>query len=375
MVRKEFSMGIKKDPNNPSFFIVQYSKRHPLTGVPISMRRTKVKTMAQAKRVERELIIQMEEKIRQKIIPTWIDCIERFCEAARDRGLQEKTITDYRYSLKAHTVVDWGERLIDSIHSSEIRELIKDKVGHRSPSQQKNLLKFIRAVFTQAMEDGHIVSNPTPNIKFRLGDKIKKVLTEPMVKSFLSQAKNLDVEWYPHWCMALYTGMRNGALFALTWDKVNLEEGTILVDSSWNNKDGFKSTKSGDDRLIVISKSLLPLLKRLKFENTGSHFVLPRIDKWEKGEQARELRMFLIGIGLEPVRFHDLRASWATILLSKGVEPIKVMKMGGWKDMKTMMIYVRKAGVDIKGATDCLDFHDTHQPLAKVVNFDASSRA
>jgi hypothetical protein len=34
------------------------------------------------------------------------------------------------------------------------------------------------------------------------------------------------------------------------------------------------------------------------------------------------------------------------------------MKMGGWKDMKTMMFYVRKAGVDIKGASDVLDLHD-----------------
>jgi len=108
----------------------------------------------------------------------------------------------------------------------------------------------------------------------------------------------------------------------------------------------------------------------LVLQNKDSAFVLPRLKKWEKGEQARELRMFLIGIGLEPVRFHDLRASWATILLSKGVEPIKVMKMGGWKDMKTMMIYVRKAGVDIKGATDCLDFHDTCYTLGKVVSMD-----
>ena len=70
------------------------------------------------------------------------------------------------------------------------------------------------------------------------------------------------------------------------------------------------------------------------------------------------LRMFLCGLGLPAIRFHDLRATWATLLLSKGVEPIKVMIMGGWKDLKTMQIYVRKAGVDIAGATDCLDFHN-----------------
>ena len=101
----------------------------------------------------------------------------------------------------------------------------------------------------------------------------------------------------------------------------------------------------------------MEVLRELKLQNSGSEFVLPRISKWDKGEQARELRMFLTGLRLPSVRFHDLRATWATLLLSKGVTPIKVMIMGGWKDLKTMQIYVRKAGVDTRGATDCLDLH------------------
>jgi integrase len=65
---------------------------------------------------------------------------------------------------------------------------------------------------------------------------------------------------------------------------------------------------------------------------------------------------YSLGLGLPPIKFHDLRATWATLMLSKGVEPIKVMIMGGWKDLKTMQIYIRKAGVDIKGITDRLNF-------------------
>ncbi len=59
-------------------------------------------------------------------------------------------------------------------------------------------------------------------------------------------------------------------------------------------------------------------------------------------------------MGLPVVRFHDLRASWATMMMSLGVEPIKVMKMGGWKDLKTMDRYVRLGGIDIQGVTDNL---------------------
>jgi integrase len=79
--------------------------------------------------------------------------------------------------------------------------------------------------------------------------------------------------------------------------------------------------------------------------------------------------MFLQGIGLPVIRFHDLRATWATLMMSKGVEPIKVMIMGGWKELKTMQIYIRKAGVDIRGITDCLSFHDHNARSAKVLDF------
>jgi hypothetical protein len=41
--------------------------------------------------------------------------------------------------------------------------------------------------------------------------------------------------------------------------------------------------------------------------------------------------------------------------LAAGAEATKVMKIGGWRDLKTFQIYVRLAGVDEKGVTDRLD--------------------
>jgi hypothetical protein len=64
--------------------------------------------------------------------------------------------------------------------------------------------------------------------------------------------------------------------------------------------------------------------------------------------------------------------AWATLMLSNGVEPVKVMVMGGWKDMKTMMIYIRKAGVDIRGCTAKLDLHDPVAKAARVLEFGRS---
>ena len=347
-----------------------FSKRHPNTGMAVSLKRI-AKTEAEARRIERDLIAQVERKIAEKVIPKWKDVVSSYVEDARARGLAEITLYNTQKCVEAATLATWGSRLVTEITTQEIRELIQVRFKDKATSTQKAMLKYLRVVFTFAEEQGHLQKNPVPKLAFKVGDKIKKVLNEDQVRYLLNTAKAMNWDWYSHVATCLYTGLRNGELYALTWDRVNLEQRQIVVDRSWCSKGGFKCTKSGDDRIIEIAPNLLPLLKELKLSNSGESFVLPHMREWEKGEQARQLRRFLVGIGLPEIRFHDLRATWATILLSKGVAPAKVMMMGGWKDMKTMMIYMRKAGINIKGMTDCLNLHDPHFSGAKVLNFSS----
>lgn len=107
-----------------------------------------------------------------------------------------------------------------------------------------------------------------------------------------ARAKEVNSEWFPVWATALHTGMRNGELYALTWDKIDFENRRIKVDCSWNKLDGIKSTKSGDDRWVGISSELEEIFRELKMSDLNPPFVLPRVDKWSRNEQGRELRMF-----------------------------------------------------------------------------------
>jgi len=68
------------------------------------------------------------------------------------------------------------------------------------------------------------------------------------------------------------------------------------------------------------------------------------------------LKNFLRSIKMKPIKFHALRACFATQMLANGVSAPIVMKIGGWKKSATMDIYLRLAGVDTKGATECLHF-------------------
>ena len=96
------------------------------------------------------------------------------------------------------------------------------------------------------------------------------------------------------------------------------------------------------------------MLQDQRLETGSSKYVLPRSWEWDKGLQARVLRRFCYLHGLPSVKFHTLRACFATQMLRSGVEAAKVMKICGWKELKTMQLYIRLAGIEIQGITENL---------------------
>ena len=347
-------MGIKYDQSK-KYYIVTYSRRHPVTREPKNLRRQGIKTKCEAERVHRELIVKMSDKFNEVIDPFWSDVVGKFLINFSNRGVANNTLINYRSSLEVHTFEKWGRRRINTINTSEIRDLILDDLSKFSESHRKSMLKFIKAVFRFALESDIVQRDPTPKLRFKVGEKIKKVLAENEVKIFLKEAREQSHPWFSIWAIACFTGMRNGELYALRWERVDFNKRVMVISTSWTKENGYKETKSGDDRIVEIAPSLLPLMFELK-ENDLDGFVLPRIREWNTGCQAKVLKEFLGEINLPLIRFHDLRASWATIMLSKGIEPIKVMSMGGWKDLKTMQIYIRKSGIHIQGITNSLKF-------------------
>lgn len=351
-------MGIRQEHDGS--FSVSFHKRHPVTNKPISLKRVNIVSEAKAKRIYGELAVRVNEKIKEVTAPRWSTILDSYRTHLEKSDLRIGTMYKRDKTLRKHTLEFWGNRFVDEISTDDIIKLTQKMSGEMAESHRKFIVKGLNGVFDFAVDQNFISRNPMPTIRFKMSEKIKCVLNEDQILILLLKSQELKWEWYPHYAVALYTGMRNGEIFALTWDKVNLEKRQILVNTSWTEKDGMKSTKSGDDRIVEIPKPLIPLLMELKGNCLNHKFVLPRVRGWEKGEQARFLGLFLQSIGLPRVRFHDLRASWATLLLSKGVSPSKVMAMGGWKDMDTMMVYMRKAGIDIKDATSVLDNIKSH---------------
>src|SRR5690606_12392978 len=260
--------------------------------------------MEEAKKVYKELIIEMERKFQRTLYPLWPEVVDKFLEHFKNRGIARNTIQNYKTGLFTYTVPRWRDKQINEISTDDIRELIVENLSLKSETLRKDILKYIRAVFSYASDNGIDIRNPTPKLRFKNNLKIKTVLKEEEILLFLKKAREKKHPWFSIWAMALYTGMRNGELYALRWSNVNLNKKMIIVSESWHRINGMKDTKSGDDRIVEIAESLVSVIEEL-FHNRTDDFVLPRISSWTQGDQARVLRDFLAEINLPRIRSEE----------------------------------------------------------------------
>jgi integrase len=241
-----------------------------------------------------------------------------------------------------------------------------------SKSRVKALRSAVNQMYSWGIQSGVLKGlhqSPAMAVKLQAKNQYKQeVLTPKEMRIFLEAARECGHPWYPIWAAALLTGMRSGELHALVWTDVDFDNGVIRVSKSFNGRFKLvKSTKSGMWRIVPINSELRELLLELKSKAVGEH-VLPRFQDWDRGEQSRILQTFLYGLGLPKVRFHDLRASACTALLSQGVSTIQIQRIFGWSELKTMQHYVRLAGVDVRGATEGLKLLPDSVVMQKVVS-------
>lgn len=302
-----------------------------------------------------------------KVVEEW----ELFLK--NDVSMNPDTRDDYVRVLVNYTSKWWGRRAAD-ITTTEVRSLIHQiKAQGASNSFQNKMKHTINRVFTFGIESRLIKGiqvSPTFGIKIgRKEEKKPEILTIAEIRKFLVQARLLNHPWYSVWATALLTGMRSGELYALLWTDIDWENEMISVNKSYNGRRNcVKSTKSGEYRDVPISSELMTLLKELKLQAGGRPEVLPRFWEWRKGQQANVLRLFCFGVGIPSIKFHTLRACFATQLLRNSVAPAQVQKICGWKNLETMQRYIRLAGIEVKGATESLRIMPEAEVMAKVVN-------
>lgn len=331
--------------------------------IRVQKRFREIESKSAAEKIHKQALIECVEEVKRQENRGyyWGDLCELWRNYERNNDidpLEPDTIDDYFNALKNWTKAFWNLPAPE-ISKGHIREVIKNiKEAQKSKSFQSKMKFIIQKVYVWGQEENYIkgaMTPPTVGIKInRKVEKTPEILNIDHMKRLLQAARTIGHEWYHIWAMAMLTGMRNGELYALEWTDVDFVSKNIVVSKSYNNRKNItKSTKAGYWRNVPINADLEIILNELKAKATGP-YVLPRFRDWTHGMQATVLRTFCHSIGLPPVRFHTLRACFATQLIKNGVAPASVMKVCGWRDLDTMARYIRLAGIDERGATNSL---------------------
>jgi integrase len=178
-----------------------------------------------------------------------------------------------------------------------------------------------------------------------------EVLSPEEARAFLAAAKGDRYEAL--YVVAVAVGLRRGELLGLKWTAVNLEAATLRVARQLQRmRDGsglkFVAPKGGKGRTIRLPARAVEVLKahrarqaeqKLKFgplyRDDGLVFATEVGTPLEPSNiDRRSFKSLLKKAGLPDIRFHDLRHTCATVLLSEGVNPKFVQELLGHADIK-----------------------------------------
>ncbi len=368
-------------------------------GARAQKRISAIATEKEAIAIERQLLRELTEKISfiEGLGPKWDELVERWLryqELYPTKRYAKNTIIDYASCVRKWTK-PWANRPATEITRGDARDIDRQaQAAGKSAQFRKNLKCIINMIYSWGIEERILPGlhhSPVFGLEIEKDreEKVPEILSREEIRTLIRKAKEQKHPWYPIWVGAVFTGCRNGELHQLRRSDVEvisrqeaiLEDekpfnqrkyGFIRIRRGWNVREKIAGpTKAGTWRNVpVASEFYWFLVHDIKIEQMGvNDFIFQRSWEWDQGMQASILRGFCIANHLPSIRFHTLRACFATQLISTGIPATVVMKICGWKDMKTMQRYIRLAGVDETGATETLHFIPTEEAvMEKVVN-------
>ena len=256
-------------------------------------------------------------------------------------SVQVKPSTLYTYKLMiSHSLIPSFENsTLTSISTSDVQKFVSKLLeSGKSPATVQKHLTLLKGMFKQAVEWDYLKINPAIPVK-----PPKKVnvemdfLTPEEILLFLDA---LDDRWKPLFFTAIFTGMRLGEIRALQWSDIDWNSSTLRVRRSvWRGN--FQEPKSKNSiRVIGMSPLLVNTLREYsKVSPRSEHDLVFCTDDGKVIDDAnlrhRVFEPALTKAGLRKIRIHDLRHTYASLLINQGENLKYIQKQLGHASITT----------------------------------------
>jgi integrase len=299
----------------------------------------------------------------------------------------------YKQVVEDHLEPALGKKKLDEITRADIRVLIASKIDEKlSKATVRNIMAPLRQMLGHAVEEGLILSNPASKLgrfskETSARANSKKIIpySAEEVQALLLKAERRSFDLYMFLLTAVLTGMRLGELLGLQWGDLDEISKCIHVKRAVTRR-RIESPKNHLQRRIDASDTLLRNLQELRrrrkeewlakkkpvpewvFCNDDGNFMneynfrtrkfYPLFKKAKGEEKPPELRQ---------IRLHDLRHSYASLMLQQG-ESVTYVKeqMGHHSIQVTVDLYGHLIPGANRAAANRLEAHilSTSQSVA-----------
>jgi len=261
--------------------------------------------------------------------------------------VRESTHQRYGYAVGPHVKPALGSIKLKDLNPPQVRWFYRDRLdAGLAPASVHKLHVVLHKALKAAVADGLIPRNVAAGLRL---PKLSREEIDPLSgeesRRLLETARGERLEAL--YVLALNTGMRQGELLALKWDDVDLEGGVLRVRRTLTKVGKVYTTrepKTKNSRRVIrltgaaiealrghLSRQLEEIERMGSLYKPGSLVFATEVGTIinPSNLRNRSLKPLLKISGLRSVRFHDLRHTCATLLLSKNVNPKIVSEMLG----------------------------------------------
>ncbi|WP_420587973.1 tyrosine-type recombinase/integrase [Marivita sp.] len=322
-----------------------------------------------AKEIRRQIdegIDPLSVRASEREAPKVSDMIDRYIEEHLPR-LAPRNASDQISMLRKMVEPEWGNRLVTEITKQDVeRFLNKVAEGRPRPSKLKpnnrarklqgwkptpiranRVGQLLRKMFNLAISWEWREDNPAAGFRMRIENSRERFLSPEELSRLaaaLDHAEDQRAAGIIRMCML--TGARVGEVRTARFEHFNLDYGSWAKPAA--------TTKQRKVHRIPISEDVATIVRQRKL-------VVPKGSPWlfpgdTPGQPVQEIRRFWRNMQREAeipdVRIHDLRHTFASLLVSGGASLEMVGRLLGHSQMSTTQRYAHftdsplRAGVD-----------------------------
>lgn len=290
----------------------------------------------------------MAERHDDRAAPTVGELIDRFAADFLPRK-RESTRREYAAILDKIVRPELGKVKVADVRHADIDRLHR-KVSQRAPYRANRMAAVLSRAMSLAVKLGWREDNPVKGIernqeerryRYLTGDELRR-LTEALATHSGQQAANAVR-------LLLLTGARRGEILAATWDQFDLSAGVWTKPSS--------HTKQKREHRVPLSGPARALLADMKAEATRrgetSPYVFPSRDgNGPVTDIKKSWAALCKAAGIEGVRLHDLRHTYASVLVSAGLSLPVIGALLGHTQPGTTARYAHLFDDPLRAATE-----------------------